>query len=64
VHEYFLFDPLNERLKPPLTGYRMVGGRYAPVSLAGDGSLSSDELGLRFVPAGATLELIENLHVG
>jgi Uma2 family endonuclease len=26
VHKYFLFDPLEEYLEPPLQGYRLVGG--------------------------------------
>src|SRR5205085_5309466 len=57
AREYFLFDPLNECLKPPLMGFRLVGGRYVPVDPADDGSLTSDELGLRFVPEGPTLGL-------
>jgi Uma2 family endonuclease len=28
VQEYFLYDPLDEYLKPPLQGYRLAEGRY------------------------------------
>jgi Uma2 family endonuclease len=31
VQEYFLFDPLQEYLRPPLQGYRLVDGVYRPV---------------------------------
>jgi len=31
VQEYFLFDPLEEYLDPPLQGYRLVGGMYRPI---------------------------------
>ena len=30
VREYFRFDPLDEYLKPPLQGHRLVEGRYVP----------------------------------
>lgn len=31
VREYFLFDPLNEFLRPSLQGYRLVEGYYMPL---------------------------------
>ena len=47
VKEYFLFDPHQEYLDPPLQGHRLVGGGYEPIEPHEDGSLDSDELGLR-----------------
>lgn len=41
VEEYFLFDPLQDYLKPSLQGFRLVGGRYQPVQSEVDGSLAS-----------------------
>ncbi len=32
VKEYFLFDPENDYLRPPLQGFKLVTGRYAPLS--------------------------------
>lgn len=50
VQEYFLFDPLEEYLHPPLQGYRLVEGVYIPISpeLGSDGNvaLRSQILGL------------------
>jgi hypothetical protein len=31
VEEYYIYDPTSEYLKPPLAGYRLVGGGYAPM---------------------------------
>lgn len=45
VHEYFLFDPRGEFLKPPLQGYRLVDGRYVRIEPV-NGRLPSEELGL------------------
>ena len=47
VPEYFLFDPIEEYLDPPLQGHRLVGGRYERISADADGALVSEELGLR-----------------
>jgi len=47
VKEYFLFDPDQEYLDPPLQGYRLRGGDYAPIERDPTGSLESQELGLR-----------------
>jgi Uma2 family endonuclease len=59
VEEYFLFDPLGEYLKPRLQGYRLVGGRYQRLAAQGDGSLSSATTGLRLVPEGKRLRLLD-----
>lgn len=60
IEEYFLYDPRNEYLDPPLQGYRLSGGRYQPISPEPNGSLVSqvldmvlswDESGLQLVDA-------------
>jgi Uma2 family endonuclease len=58
VPEYFIFDPLVEFLDPPLRGFRLRGNTYRPVKAAADGSLPCKELGLRLVPEGRMLRLI------
>jgi Uma2 family endonuclease len=45
VREYFLFDPRQEYLKPPLKGYRLARGRYGPIAPV-DGRLPSAVLKL------------------
>ena len=47
VKEYFLFDPDQEYLEPPLQGYRFVGGERVRIEPDQDGCLESRELGLR-----------------
>jgi hypothetical protein len=47
VKEYFLFDPTQDYLDPPLRGYKLVKGRYVPLKADPDGRLVSEELGLR-----------------
>jgi Uma2 family endonuclease len=47
VQEYFLFDPDQEYLDPPLQGHRLSGGVYAPIDPDQAGCLESRELGLR-----------------
>lgn len=47
VKEYFLFDPDQEYLDPPLQGHRLAGGDYARVEANEAGCLESRELGLR-----------------
>jgi Uma2 family endonuclease len=59
VREYFLFDPMADLLDRPLIGYRLIHGAYEPLIPAADGSLPSNELGLRFVPDGADLNLVD-----
>ncbi|MCY2995453.1 MAG: Uma2 family endonuclease [Planctomycetota bacterium] len=49
VNEYFLFDPTQEYLDPPLQGHRLVGGGYVPIEPDVAGGLESHELGLRLV---------------
>ncbi len=57
VAEYFLFDPLDEYLRPPLQGYRLRQGRYRPLRPAEDGALRSGVLGLTLHPRGERLRL-------
>lgn len=45
VPEYFLFDPKDEYLDPPLQGYWLREGKYAPIEMT-DGRLPSAVLGL------------------
>ena len=56
VPEYFLFDPTEDYLKPPLQGYRLEAGRYAPIT-AVEGRLPSVVLGLHLERLGAYARL-------
>jgi Uma2 family endonuclease len=56
VTEYFLFDPLDEYLKPRLQGYRMADGVLVRLEPA-DGVLTSAALGLTLAGAGRRLLL-------
>ena len=58
VQEYFLFDPLNEYLRPRLQGFRLVKGLYQPLSLE-DGQLVSERLGLRLKAREHLLDLYD-----
>jgi Uma2 family endonuclease len=46
VEEYFLYDPLQDYLRPPIQGFRLVKGRYQPVPAGSDGSVLSQTCGL------------------
>lgn len=46
VKEYFLFDPQGDYLQPRLQGFRLVAGRYIPMTSEKADRLSSAELGL------------------
>lgn len=59
VQEYFLFDPLGEYLKPRLQGFRLVQGAYQSISLAQDGKLTSQQLGLILQPSGELLRIVD-----
>src|SRR5262249_21325911 len=59
VKEYYVFDPEGCCLKPVLQGFRSVRGRAVPMRPAADGSLVSKQLGLRLVPEGYLLRLID-----
>ncbi|MBC8874082.1 MAG: Uma2 family endonuclease [Planctomycetes bacterium] len=47
VKEYFLFDPTQDYLDPPLQGHRLVGEDYEQIEPDARGAIVSDELGLR-----------------
>jgi len=47
VKELFLFDPDEEYLEPPLQGHRLAGTGFVAIVPESDGSLMSQELGLR-----------------
>jgi Uma2 family endonuclease len=59
VKEYFIFDPEGKYLDPVLQGFRTVKGKPVPMKPAADGSLVSKQLGLRLVPEGEMLRLID-----
>jgi Uma2 family endonuclease len=56
VREYFLLDPLDEYLNPPLQGYRLKRGRYTRIK-AEAGRLPSEVLGLHLERNGLDLRL-------
>src|SRR6185312_13099049 len=58
VREYFLFDPYGEYLKPPLRGFRLVGGEYEPIEPV-EGRLPSEITGLRLEAADQDLRLYD-----
>jgi Uma2 family endonuclease len=57
VTEYFLFDPEAKTLKPALQGFRLRRKKYVPVPRAKDGSLQSEQLGMRLAAEGLVLRL-------
>jgi hypothetical protein len=59
IKEYFIFDPEGRYLDPPLQGFRAVKGRSIQIEPGADGSLLSKELGLRLVPEGSSLRLVD-----
>jgi Uma2 family endonuclease len=59
IKEYFLFDPEGKYLKPVLQGFRCVKGKPVAMKPARDGSLVSKALGLRLVPEGDLLRLVD-----
>ena len=46
VKEYFLFDPTQDYLDPPLQGHRLVQDKYVSITADARGRLESCELGL------------------
>jgi hypothetical protein len=59
VQEYYLFDPLDEYLKPRLQGIRLMAGIYQPVKPSTDGDLLSRELNLVLRPADKLLRVVD-----
>ena len=58
VREYFRFDPLDEYLKPPLQGHRLVEGRYVPIEPV-EGRLPSEVTGLHLFKDGIDLKAVD-----
>lgn len=58
VSEYFLYDPEQAYLEPPLQGFRLVNGRYQPINPATNG-LYSQQLNLYLQLDGKQLRLID-----
>ena len=58
VREYFLFDPYGEYLKPPLKGFRLVGGQYQPIDPV-EGRLPSEVTGLHLEAAEQDVRLYD-----
>jgi Uma2 family endonuclease len=59
VQEYYLFDAERRYFDQPLLGFRRQGRRMVQRPVAADGGLLSNRLGLRLVPEGALLRLVE-----
>lgn len=59
VAEYFIFDPLGEYLRPPLTGFHLVGGVYLPIAAGSDGALRSEALRLRLRAGDGVVEVAD-----
>jgi hypothetical protein len=57
VQEYFLFDPTQDYLDPPLQGHRLVGDHYEPIEPDESGALISEELALKLRFEAGKLEL-------
>jgi Uma2 family endonuclease len=58
VLEYFQFDPTEDYLKPPLQGFRLVGGEYLRIEPV-EGRLPSQVLGLHLERDGSELRLYD-----
>ncbi len=58
VPEYFLFDPTEDYLKPPLQGFRLEGDEYIRIEPI-DGRLPSEVLGLHLERDGKELRLYD-----
>jgi Uma2 family endonuclease len=59
IPEYFIFDPEGRYIHPPLQGFRLRKGAYAPIKRAADGCLTSQQLGLALRIEEAMLRLID-----
>lgn len=59
VHEYFVFDPEAIYIRPPLQGWRLHAGRYAPMDADDEGGFVSEELGMRLMIVDGSLLLFD-----
>jgi len=60
VAEYFLYDPRQEWLKPPLQGYRLAKGDYDLIPPDADAGIVSEQLGVRFVLESGALAMFSS----
>ncbi len=60
VNEYFIFDPEFKFLEAPLLGFRLHRRKYFPIAAEPDGSMFSQELGLRLIPRGMHLRIADS----
>lgn len=58
VTEYYVFDPLNEYLRPPFVGFRLEEGGYVQMEPSG-GRLRSDVTGLELGPLAGWLRFFD-----
>ncbi len=58
VSEYFLFDPTEDYLDPPLQGFRLAGTTYVPITPIA-GRLPSQVPGLHLERDGTNLRLFD-----
>jgi Uma2 family endonuclease len=58
VQEYFLYDPLDEYLRPPLQGYRLHDGEYERMAGEPDVGLVSEALGLALMLENGRLRVV------
>ncbi len=59
IPEYFLYDPLGDWLDPPLQGLTLKGHDYIPLEPGPDGSIISEQLGIRFVLENGDLAMFD-----
>jgi Uma2 family endonuclease len=59
IEEYFLHDPFQDYLDPALQGFRLVNGRYQPITPEPDGSLRSWTTELLLRTEGERLRLVD-----
>ena len=59
IPEYFIFDPEGKYLDPVLRGFLTVGKKSVPMMAGLDGSLISEELGLKLIPEGIKIRFID-----
>lgn len=59
VAEYYLYDPLSQTRATPFLAKRLADGRYRDVATGVDGGVDSPALGLRLVPEGILLRLVD-----
>ncbi len=59
VQEYFIFDALNEYLRPRFQGFSLIRGLYRPIHPSRDGAMISTELNAILKPDEALLRVLD-----